>query len=140
MKMINRIRYNFFQFCLGLIFSYGGWYGYQHLNYLDDVRITNPPIRAFEHLTTGFVDDLWFVNWVLFTGAIILLGVLIGYRWVKDTGLISGLAIVALIEVAFFQRGVLDEYFNLTWFMAFLAFAGILNELWNGRHGHDGLR
>lgn len=136
MKSLRRIKYNFFQFSTSVILILGSIYIFNHIGYLDDLRITNPPIMpGLEHSMTSFVDDTWFGIIVLIAGVVLMLGVVTGYRILADTGLIATLGIMALMAVSFVQRGVLDQYFNLTWLMALLAFAGVINELWNGRRG-----
>lgn len=95
---------------------------------------------GIEHSITSFVDNAWFGGVVLISGAILMLGVVTGYRILADTGLIATLGIMALMTVSFIQRGVLDQYFNLTWLMALLAFSGVINELWNGRRGRGRFR
>lgn len=119
LKMIGKF---YGHFWYGIFSVIAGVYILFHNNYLDDPRVTPPPPPSYmEHIAFQFADDWWFGIAMIAFGVILVAGVLLNSKRLRDLGL----ALVALpygaLLVAFGVRGLLDFRFNLTWVFVGLA-------------------
>lgn len=120
-------------FSYGFFTLVGGLYIFDHLNYLDDPRVTVPPPPAFwERTSFGFADDWWFAGLFVLAGIVLLIGVAFDKRLFRNVGLILIAPLYGSLAYAFIVRGFFDFRFNLTWVFACLAIALLIGTALRG--------
>lgn len=108
--------------CYGISAVMAGSYIFIHTDYLDDPRVTPPPPHT-GWVNLPFIDDGWFGVILILTGIVLVAGVVLNSRRLRNAGLIMLAPMYGLLATAFILRGLFDFRFNLTWLFALLALA-----------------
>lgn len=117
-RLFNRCTRYYAWLCYGLSAVFGGLYILIHSNYLDYPQITPPPIS---NTWLGIIDDWWLGLILLLIGIVLVSGVVLDTKLLRDVGLALLSFPYALLCFGFAQRGLFDLRFNLTWLFAGLT-------------------